>query len=215
MMNIKEKKLKSLLLVVSSPRGEQSYSTQVASNLVAQLKQRQPELEVVVRNVAQSPIPHIGTDFVEGLHLSNDQRTPAQAQAFALSDKLTNELLSADTLVIAAPMYNFGLPSTLKSWLDHIFRAGLTFSYTEQGPVGLAKGKKAILVISRGGVYSEGPAKPLDFQEGYLRCLLNFIGITDVQVIRVEGVGLGKEATEKALAEANLQANAAIQHLCE
>jgi FMN-dependent NADH-azoreductase len=104
-------------------------------------------------------------------------------------------------------MHNFGTPSTLKAWIDHIARAGRTFAYTERGPEGLLKGKKAILVLARGGVYTDGPAKPLDFQESYLRSILGFLGITDVQAVRVEGVGMGEDAVKRAMVSAREQAD--------
>jgi len=125
----------------------------------------------------------------------------------ARSDKLIDELFAADVVVMAVPMHNFGLPSTLKAWIDHIARAGRTFAYSEKGPQGLLKEKKAILVLARGGVYSDGPAKPLDFQESYLRSILGFLGITDVQVVRVEGVAMGEDAVKRALASARAQAD--------
>ena len=108
-------------------------------------------------------------------------------------------MIAADILVLAVPMYNFGLPSSLKAWIDHVVRAGRTFSYTKDGPHGLLQGKRAILVLASGGVYSEGPAKAFDFQEGYLRSILAFIGIANIDVIRVEGVALGDVATRAAL----------------
>ncbi len=120
----------------------------------------------------------------------------------ALSDALIDELRAADILVLAAPMHNFGIPSTLKAWIDHVVRAGRTFSYTSKGPVGLLTGKRAILVLATGGVYSDGPAKAFDFQEPYLRTILGFMGITDVDVVRVEGVATSAVGPEKALAEA-------------
>ena len=111
-------------------------------------------------------------------------------------------MLAADTLVIATPLINFGISSTLKSWLDNVLRAGRTFRYTEAGPEGLAKGKKAYIVVASGGVYSEGPAAAMNHADPYLRTALGFIGITDVEVIRVEGVALGPDAAEKAVEKA-------------
>lgn len=197
--------MKNILLVLSSPRGAQSYSHQVAQHLVDSIRARHPGSQLVVRDLGAEPLPHIGEDFVGGLWTPADQRTPAQAQAIATSDRIIDELIAADTIVLAAPMYNFGPPSTLKSWIDHVARAGRTFAYTEQGPRGLLNGKKAVLVVSRGGVYSEGPMKALDFQEAYLRGVLGFLGITDVHAVRVEGVAMGEEAVKKALQSAGEQ----------
>jgi len=199
--------MKKILLVLSSPRGQQSYSYQVASDIVDDLKLRHPGATLVVRDLAKEPLPHVGEAFVGGLFSPPEQRSPDQARAMARSDKLIDELFAADVVVMAVPMHNFGLPSTLKAWIDHIARAGRTFAYSEKGPQGLLKEKKAILVLARGGVYSDGPAKPLDFQESYLRSILGFLGITDVQVVRVEGVAMGEDAVKRALASARAQAD--------
>jgi len=131
----------------------------------------------------------------------------------ALSDLLIAELSAADVLVLAVPMYNFGLPSTLKAWIDHVVRAGRTFGYSPNGVEGLVKGKKAILVLARGGVYSEGPYKPFDFQEPYLRAVLGFIGITDVEVVDVAGVAVSAIGPEKALASAVAQSKQVLAQL--
>jgi FMN-dependent NADH-azoreductase len=113
--------------------------------------------------------------------------------------------LAADILVLAVPMHNFGPPSTLKAWIDHVVRVGRTLSYSQKGPEGMLKGKRAILVLARGGVYSDGPARPLDFQEPYLRAILGFIGLTDIEVVRVEGIAVSAIGPEKAVASAMAQ----------
>ena len=131
--------------------------------------------------------------------------TPAQREALALSNALVEELKAADTIVIGAPMYNFGIPSTLKSWFDYVLRAGVTFSYSEAGPEGLLKGKRAIVVESRGGLYSSGPAQVMDSQEPHLRTMLGFVGITDVTFVRAEKLAFGPEAREEAIRNANAE----------
>jgi FMN-dependent NADH-azoreductase len=200
--------MKNILLVLSSPRGQQSYSHQFASHIVDDLKVRHPGATVVVRDLVKEPLPHVEETFVQGLFSPPEQRTPDQARAMARSDNLVDELVAADVVVMAVPMHNFGLPSTLKAWIDHIARAGRTFAYTaENGPEGLLKGKKVILVLARGGVYSDGPARGLDFQEPYLRSMLGFLGITDVHVVRVEGVAMGEDALKRAMASAREQAD--------
>ena len=199
--------MKNILLVLSSPRGQRSYSHQFANDIVDDLKMRHSGASVVVRDLVKDPLPHVGEAFVGALFSPPEQHTPEQARAMARSDGLVDELLAADVVVMAVPMHNFGPPSTLKAWIDHIARAGRTFTYTEKGPQGLLKGKKAILVVSRGGVYSDGPAKTLDFQESYLRSILGFVGITDVQAVRVEGVGMGEDAMKRAMASAREQAD--------
>ena len=127
---------------------------------------------------------------------------PRSIESMALSDALIDELFAADTIVVAAPMHNFGVPSTLKAWIDHISRAGRTFSYGANGPQGLLKGRKAILVLASGGVYSNGQMKAFDFTEPYLRAVLGFLGITNVDVVRVEGVAMSAVGPEKAVASA-------------
>ncbi|HEY3642841.1 MAG TPA: NAD(P)H-dependent oxidoreductase, partial [Xanthobacteraceae bacterium] len=132
-----------------------------------------------------------------------DQRTRDQQDAAALADALIAEIEAADTIVLAAPMYNFSIPSTLKAWIDHIARAGRTFRYTAAGPEGLLKGKKVFVVTGRGGFYSgDSPARSLDFQEPYLRALLGFLGLTDVTFIHVEGLKVSPEAAASGLARA-------------
>ncbi|MGC2520845.1 MAG: FMN-dependent NADH-azoreductase [Burkholderiales bacterium] len=205
--------MKNLLYVSSSPRGAQSYSHQIAHRIVDDLKARHPAAKVVVRDVAKEPLPHVGEAFVGGLFLPPEQRSPAQAKALAVSDALVDELVAADVVVLAVPMHNFALPSTLKAWIDHVVRVGRTFSYTANGPEGLLKGKQAIAVVSRGGVYSDGPMKQLDFQESYLRSVLGFIGITDVHMVRVEGVGMGEEAVKNAIASAKAQSDEVVREI--
>jgi FMN-dependent NADH-azoreductase len=128
--------------------------------------------------------------------------TAAEQRARSLSDELIGELRDADTIVIGAPMYNFGVTTGLRAWFDHVLRAGETFSYSEAGPKGLLGGKRVIVIESRGGLYSEGPASAVDFQEPYLRHLLGFIGITDVTFVHAEKIGYGPEARAAALAGA-------------
>src|SRR5258705_6056658 len=199
--------MKNFLLSQSSPRGLESYSQKVARTIVGDLEERYPGANVVVRDLAQNPPPHVGQAFVGGGSTGPEQRTPEQIKALALSDVLIDELLAADILVLAVPMHNFGPPSTLKAWIDHVVRIGRTVSYSSQkGPEGMLKGKRVILVLASGGVYSEGPAKPLDFQEPYLRAILGFIGLTDVEVVRIEGVAVSAVGPEKAVASAMAKA---------
>jgi FMN-dependent NADH-azoreductase len=194
--------MKNFLLIQSSPRGLESYSQKVAQSIVDDLKRHHPDATVTVRNLAQNPPPHVGEAFVGGISTGPEQRTPEQARALALSDVLIDELFAANLIVFAVPMHNFGPPSTLKAWIDHVVRVGRTVSYSHAGPEGMLKGKRVILVLARGGVYSDGPAKPLDFQEPYLRAILGFIGITDIEVVPVEGVAMSAIGPEKAVASA-------------
>jgi FMN-dependent NADH-azoreductase len=205
--------MKNILLIQSSPRGIDSLSQQVARSIVDDLQARYPEAKVVVRDLAENPPPHIGRAFIDALHAQPDQMSQEQDAAVALSDSLIAELSLADVLVLAVPMYNFGPPSTLKAWIDHVVRAGRTFAFSPSGVEGLLKAKRAILVLARGGVYSDGPFKPFDFQEPYLRAVLGFIGITDIDLIDVEGVAVSAIGPEKALALAATQSKQALARL--
>ncbi len=190
----------NVLLVTTSPRGDASYSTKVAKALVERLTGEHPDAAVTVRDLGAEPLPHIGEDFVGGMFTPADDRNASQRAEIERSDRLVDELLAADIVVIASAMINFAPTSTLKSWIDHIARSGRTFRYGADGvPEGLATGKKVYLVESRGGVYSEEPMRTIDFQEPYLRHMLGFLGMTDVEVIAVEGTIFGAEAAQKAV----------------
>ena len=191
----------SILLITSSPRLE-SYSTKVGRSLAEQLASRAPNSTLVVRDLTREPLPHIDDSFATGRTLPADKLTPAQKDVLALSDKLLKELFAADTIVIAAGMINFGIPSNLKTYVDYITRPGVTFSYTDKGPEGLIKGKKVYLVVARGGVYSDGPMQQFNFQGTYLRAALTFMGVNDIELIAIEGVAFGPEAADKAVSAA-------------
>jgi FMN-dependent NADH-azoreductase len=200
--------MNNVLLVSSSPRGAQSYSQKVARQVVDDIAAVEPSTRVVVRDLARDPLPHLGEAFVAGMARPANERTVEEAEALDRSDRLIDELAAADVVVIAAPMYNFGIPSGLKAWIDHVARAGRTFRYGATGPEGLLKGKRAVLVVSRGGVYTKGPMLKMEFQESYLRGVLGFLGITDVETIRVEGVAMGEAAARDSFERATAQASA-------
>jgi FMN-dependent NADH-azoreductase len=205
--------MSNLLFITSSPGGRRSYSQQIARGIVDDLKIGDPGMRVVVRDVAKEPLPHATEDFASSRALPPDQRDAVAARALALSDTLVAELQAADVIVIAVPMHNFGIPSALKAWIDHIVRPGQTFSYSKQGPRGLVEGKKLVLVLARGGVYSSGPMQPFDFQEPYLRAVLGFIGMTDVEIVRIEGLAMGDEATRSAVTSAKAHAGEVVRRL--
>jgi len=198
-------KMKNILLIESSPRGSDSFSHQAALSTVNEIQKRKPGAHLVIRDLAQNPPPHVGRGFISGMQIPSEQRAPEQAKAVALSDALIDELLAADTIVIALSMHNFGVPSALKAWIDHVSRAGRTFSYTPNGPIGLLKGKRVILVIASGGVYSTGPMTKFDFTEPYLRAVMSFLGVADVHAVRVEGTAVSAIGPKKALASATEQ----------
>jgi FMN-dependent NADH-azoreductase len=194
----------SVLVLNSSASGPDSVSRQLVSSTVDQLRAKNPSLDVVARDLDANPVPHLNVETTAALR-AGQSTTAAQVEARALSDKLIAELKAADTVVIGAPMYNFGIPSTLKTWFDYVLRAGLTFKYSEAGPEGLVTGKRAIVVESRGGLYSSGPAQPMDSQEPHLRTLLGFMGITDVTFVRAEKLGYGPEARQQAINDAEAE----------
>ncbi|MBP6545864.1 MAG: FMN-dependent NADH-azoreductase [Phenylobacterium sp.] len=189
--------MSQVLVLNSSLSGEASVSRLLVAETLAQIVARDPAATVVVRDLAQTEIPHLNPLTVAGVRAT--ATTVAETKARDLSDQLIAELRAADTIVIGAPMYNFSIPSTLRTWFDHVLRAGETFSYSEAGPKGLLEGKRVIVVESRGGLYSEGPAQAIDFQEPYLRQLLGFIGLTDVTFVQAEKIGYGPEARDAAI----------------
>jgi FMN-dependent NADH-azoreductase len=196
--------MSNILVLNSSVSGEASVSRLLVADAVTELTQRDPSAKLVFRDLAAHPIPHLTPQTVAGVRAQ--ATTPAEQAARALSDELIAELRAADTIVIGAPMYNFSIPTTLRSWFDHVLRAGETFSYSEAGPKGLLPGKKVIVVESRGGLYSEGPAQAIDFQEPYLRQLLGFIGLADdLTFIRAEKIGYGPDARDQALADSRAE----------
>jgi FMN-dependent NADH-azoreductase len=196
----KETQMNRILLITSSPRAE-SYSTRVAGKLAQQLAGR-PGSSLTVRDLTRQPLPHIDDSFSVARNTPPDLLTSTQKSALSLSDTLLTELFAAETVIIAAAMINFGIPSSLKAYIDHIVRPGITFRYGSNGPEGLLRGKKAYLVVARGGNYSAGPMQALTFQDTYLKATLGFIGVTDVEVIALEGVAFGPEAAEKAVSGA-------------
>ena len=191
--------MNSILVIDSTVSGEASVSKSLIREAVAALTATGPS-EVVTRDLGVEPVPHLTEATVAGVRAT--PATEAEHAARALSDALIAELRAADTIVIGAPMYNFSVPTGLRSWFDYVLRAGETFRYTEAGPEGLLAGKRVIVIESRGGLYSEGPAQAIDFQEPYLRHLLGFIGLTDVAFVRAEKIGYGPEARTAAIASA-------------
>lgn len=191
------------LLITSSPRGDESLSNKFAKELASKLIEQDTGNQLIVRDLAANKIPHLDEVTTSAIRKPADQRTAEEAQAAKLSDELVQELLSADNIVIGTGLINFNIYSSLKSWIDYVARAGLTFRYTETGPIGLATGKKVYVVLAAAGVYSDGPAAPMNHAVPYLKTVLAFMGMTDVEVVYVEGLAFGPEAVEKAIASAN------------
>lgn len=188
-----------VLIIESSARQQGSVSRQLTQAFISQWDRAHPEDEVVVRDVAEHVLPHLDASLLGAWTKPEAEHDVAEREALQRSNLLTDELLAADVLVLAAPMYNFTIPSTLKAWLDHVLRAGVTFKYTATGPQGLLEGKRAIVLTSRGGVHAGGAT---DHQEPYLRQALAFIGIHDVTFVHAEGLNMGGEVAERGLSQA-------------
>ena len=189
--------MSTILVLNSSVSSHTSVSRILVEEAVSSLLEAEPGATVVHRDLGAAPIPHLTTTNLAGVR--GVPTTDAELAARALSDQLIAELRTADTIVIGAPMYNFSIPTGLRAWFDYVLRAGETFSYSEAGPRGLLGGKRVIVIELRGGLYSEGPAQAIDFQEPYLRHLLGFMGLADVAFIRAERIGFGPDAREAAL----------------
>ena len=188
-----------LLHLNSSVRNTGSISRQLTAEFLTKWMLANPNDTIVERDLSANPVPHLTEQMMGAFFTPEAQRSPDQAETVKLSDALINELMDADVIVIGAPMYNFSISSTLKAWIDHVARAGRTFKYTENGPVGLVQGKKVVIFTSRGGVYSHGAGKAMDFHETYLRAVLGFIGLSDIDFIHTEGMAMGEEAVASAI----------------
>lgn len=194
--------MKTLLVIRSSIYSDGGQSSRLADAFVARWHDANPSGEVIVRDLAREPVPHIDAARFGALVAKQEQRTEEQNAIVADSDALIDELKRAEVVVLAVPMYNFGIPSTLKAYFDHVARAGVTFRYTDKGPVGLLTGKRAYVFAARGGLYA---GTPLDTQTAYLRTFLGFIGITDVEFVYAEGLAINEASRNQALANAHVQ----------
>jgi FMN-dependent NADH-azoreductase len=193
----------NLLHIDSSILGDHSVSRQISAAAVEALRATHPGLTVTYRDLGAQPAPHLSGDILAGRGLEPAARTPDQARDVAHADAILDEFLAADIVVIGVPMYNFGIPSQLKSWIDHIAVAGKTFRYSEAGVEGLAGGKRVILASARGGFYgAESPAAFLQHQESYLKGFFGFIGVHDVEVVGAEGVNVSPDQKQASLSAA-------------
>jgi FMN-dependent NADH-azoreductase len=190
----------TILHLNTSIRASGSHSRTLTGEFIGKLAVGGQD-EVIERDLAANPVPHLDEATMGAFFTAADKRSTAQSAALKLSDTLIAELQAADTIVIGAPMYNFSISSGFKAWIDHVARAGITFKYSETGPVGLLTGKKVYVFTARGGVYSHGPAMSMDFHETYLRAVLGFIGLKDITFVHTEGLGMGEEAVSKAMAQ--------------
>lgn len=188
--------MKTLLKIQSSLAGSNGQSSQLADQFSHAWLTRNPDGRVIVRDLSRFPIPHLTAERFAAFGMKPEERTEAQRAIVAESDELIDELRAADTILFAVPMYNFSVPSTLRSYFDHVARAGVTFRYTANGPEGLLTGKKVYAFITRGGIYASGA----DTQTPYLRQFLGFIGLTDIEFVYAEGLAYADGTREKSLA---------------
>jgi FMN-dependent NADH-azoreductase len=191
--------MKTLLKLTTSIFGENGASSQLTEAFAARWLAAHPGACAIARDLATNPVPHLTAEVFAGFSAQPGERTPAQQTAVDASDALIDELKRADVLVLGLPMYNFGVPSTLKAYFDYVGRIGETFRYTENGPEGLLTGKKAYVFATRGGVYAGAPSET---QTSYVRQFLSFLGITDIEFVHAEGLGRGDAARTSALESA-------------
>ena len=201
----------TLLQINASISNGNGQSSQLAKQFVAAYRARFPDAKVLLREVAAAePVPHLNGERFGAFITKPEERTDAQHAVVAYSDALIDEIKQADVIVIGLPMYNFGVPSQLKAYFDHIARAGITFKYTAQGPVGLLTGKKVYVFAARGGLYA---GSPLDTQTSYVRDFLAFLGMKDVHFVHAEGLAVSPESKEAGLAKASAEiARLAARH---
>jgi FMN-dependent NADH-azoreductase len=192
--------MKTLLQLTSSLFSENGQSSRLAETFVARWKDANPGAQVIVRDLARSPVPHLDAARFGAFLARPESRSAEQQAVIRYSDALIEELRRADVIVIGLPMYNFGVPSTLKAYFDHIARAGVTFRYTDKGAIGLLSGKQAYVFATRGGKYA---GTPFDLETGFVRQFLAFIGIDDADFVYAEGLALGEASVQSSLSGAH------------
>ena len=192
----------NILQINSSSRTVGSHSSRLAADIVERLQAANQAAALTLRDLGRSPHPALDEAALQALFTPAAQRSADQNARVAQDDALIAEVQAADLLVLGVPMYNFGVPAALKNWIDAIARTGVTFKYTDKGPIGLLQGKKVYVALARGGLYRDTPA---DTQVPYLKTVLAFLGMTDVQFVYAEGLAMGPEAEQKALASAEAQ----------
>ena len=192
-----------ILRIDSATTGEASVSRQLTQAITDHFVAKHPDAELVERDFEQDPLPHLNNATTGAIRMPQEAHTPEMAAAFPAERAVLDEFLSSDVVIIGAPMYNFTVPSSLKAWLDRLGVPGVTFKYSEAGPEGLAGGRRVIIASSRGGAYEMGG--PAEHQETYLQTLLGFIGIDNVEWIRVEKTGFGPDVVAQGMADAKEQ----------
>jgi FMN-dependent NADH-azoreductase len=193
--------MKKILVIETSPRGSDSVTHKVTEEIANRLMRKYPGSTVVTKNLNTTPYPHLTAEVLTAMRSPAEARTKEQDKLLALSDSAIEEVMEADFLIIAAPMWNYSIPSGLKAWIDHVARAGKTFQYTSEGPIGLLTGKVVYVAIASGGIYSSGPQAAINFIEPYFKAIFSLLGINEVRFALAEGVaipGLQESSVQKA-----------------
>jgi len=193
-----------ILHIDSSILTDASTSRALSASIVQRLQSEHPDATVIYRDLVADPISHLDGAIAAGFRpVPGSHVTQSVAAEHARSEALVSELLASEVIVVGAPMYNFSVASQLKAWIDRVIQPGRTFQYTATGPVGLTNGKRVIVASTRGGSYSSGPALAMDFQEEYLKAVLNFIGVTRIEFVRAENLSRGQEAKDQSMRAAH------------
>jgi len=200
--------MKTLLQLNASLYAGDGQSSRLAARFVERWRAANPGATVLLRDLAREPVPHLDAQRFGAFLTPDDARDASQKAVVAYSDRLVDELRRAEVIVLGLPMYNFGVPSTLKAYFDHVARAGVTFRYTDNGPLGLLTGKQAYVFAARGGRYAGTAA---DTQSAYVRTFLRFLGIEQVEFVYAEGLAMGEAGQQASLA----RAQSAIEHLID
>ena len=200
--------MKTLLQIRSSIFSNDGQSSRLAERFVARWRASNPGGKVIVRDLAKEPVPHLDAARFGAFLTKPEERTPAQQAVVDYSDALIGELKRADVVVLGLPMYNFGVPSTLKAYFDHVARVGETFKYTEKGPVGLLTGKKVYVFAARGGMYA---GTPNDTQTPFIRIFLSFLGMSDIEFVYAEGLAISEASKQHSLARAEAVIDALVE----
>lgn len=179
--------MKKILHIISSPRGDASMSIKLGNAIIEKLQAAYPDSKVKEHDLLKDRFPHLDEMHIASFFTPEENRSAQNKEAIRPSDEAIQEITDADIIVIGTPLFNFGIPSSLKAWIDHIARAGVTFKYDKNGAEGLVKDKKVYVAMASGGIYSDGPMASYDFAVPYLRSALGFLGMTDITVYRVEG----------------------------
>ncbi len=190
-----------ILKIITSTKGETSFSNQLSDAVIEKLKAANPDSNVQTLDLSKTPLPYLTDSHISAVYAPTESHSAEQTAALRHSDEAIERLLDSDVIVIGVPLYNFGIPAVLKGWIDQVARAGKTFSYSAEGPKGLVTDKKVYLSIASGAIFSEGPYKSYDFSESYLRAVFGFLGMTDVTTFRVEGTAI-PDFAENALPKA-------------